>query len=137
MRCISCPQQVDRIWFFMSLIPLCLFAGNCNIFRSLVQYLFIQRITREVGESLYTPAGTVGIPDLRGWIEGDRLSPCVCKITLSWAWESISTCRYVAALSYCPEDDSSQGHVRNECRLPSGRLITSPPHRAIGFSWSK
>jgi hypothetical protein len=137
MRCKRCPQQVDRIWGFIYLMPLCLFAGNCNIFCSLVQYLFITTNNTRGRESLYTQAGAVGIPNLRGWIEGDRLSLCVCKITLPWAWDSMSTCRYVAALSYCPEDDSSQGHVRNECRLSSGRLITSPPHRAIGFSWSK
>ena len=29
-------------------------------------YYSLQRITREVGESLYTPAGPVGIPNLRG-----------------------------------------------------------------------
>ena len=28
-------------------------------------YYSLQRITREVGESLYTPAGVVGIPNLR------------------------------------------------------------------------
>ena len=66
MRCKNNPPQVRRIWFFYVLHAAVRVSRQLQhlLFSSAIYYS-LQRITREVGISLYTQAEAVGIPNLR------------------------------------------------------------------------